>query len=149
MQLRLLLACVLLALVAAPLAAADRVYHSEHMDLMRVGTDPLHKGFVQNIHPNGPNVYAHEIYVLNGALPTAAYTVHLLVHLFSPTCAGAPTQFAVTPLTTNRSGNGQADLFIRPPIPAPIRDATHGVRWEVRRNGVLQYATACTPVMLD
>ena len=48
MRLRLLLVCVLLALVSAPLAEADRVYHSEHMDLMRVvGTDPLHKGFVR------------------------------------------------------------------------------------------------------
>jgi hypothetical protein len=57
------------ALALAPAAGADRVYHSEHMTLTPVDTAPLRSGFVQNVHANGPNVYAHEIYVLSGALP--------------------------------------------------------------------------------
>ena len=149
MRLLILIAAASAALAASGTASADAVYHSEHLELRPAGASPLRSGFVQNIHPNGPNVYAHEIYVLIGAQPNATYTVHLLVHLFSPMCGNVPTQFAVTQLTTNRSGNGRADLFIRPPLPPAIRNATHGVRWEVRRNGTLQYATACTAVTLD
>ena len=63
-----LLVAVAAALVSAQSAAADAVYHSEHMRLSPVGGAPLKSGFVQNIHPNGPNVYARERYVLNGAL---------------------------------------------------------------------------------
>ena len=70
-----------------PVASADRVYHSEHTALAPVGGAPLHNGFVQNIHPNGPNVFAHEIYVLNGAAPAVTYAVHLIVHPFSPDCS--------------------------------------------------------------
>ncbi len=55
----------------APLAAADAVYHSEHLDLAPVGSAPLRSGFVQNIKAEGPNVYAHEVFVLNGAVPNA------------------------------------------------------------------------------
>ena len=32
---------------------------------------------------------------------------------------------------------------------AAVRDATHGVRWEVWRAGMLAYRTACTSVTLD
>ena len=145
MRLRSLFAAVLVALVVVPAGAADRVYHSQHLALMRAGTDPLRKGFVENIHPNGPNVYAHEIYVLIGAQPNATYTVHLLVHLFSPMCGNVPTQFAVTQLTTNRSGKrargsvhqaaapaGDSQRDARRPVgskaqrDAPVRDGLHG-----------------------
>lgn len=45
----------------APLAAADAVYHSEHLDLVPVGNAPLRSGFVQNIKAEGPTIYAHEV----------------------------------------------------------------------------------------
>ena len=59
----------------APFAAADRVYHSEHLRFEPVGGAPLRSGFVENIKAKGPRVYAHEIFVLNGARPLATYTV--------------------------------------------------------------------------
>ena len=63
-----------IGLVTAP-ARADRVYHTEHLDLIPVGGAPLRSGFVQNIKAEGPVVYAHEIFVLKDARPRASYTV--------------------------------------------------------------------------
>jgi hypothetical protein len=148
-------ACVFVAAIGALLlpayASADRVYQSEHLPLVSVGGAPLHHGFVQNIHPNGPQVYAHEIYSLKGALPDTTYQVFLLVHLGDPDCDGSTaTNFGSTALTTNAVGNGTADRFI-PTVPLGIRNQTHGVRWEVRRNDddTLVCRTDCTNVTLD
>lgn len=136
--------------MGAQAATADAVYHSEHMTLEPVGNAPLRSGFVENIHPNGPKVYARERYVVNGARRNERYDVRLLVHLFDTTCSNTPVTFATTPLTTNRSGNGSAQLVIRPEdVPAAVRNATHGVRWEIVRDGNLAYRTACTSVTLD
>ena len=146
--------CAFVAAVGALLlpayASADRVYHSEHLQLASVGGAPLDHGFVENTHPNGPQVYAHEIYSLKGALPNTTYQVFLLVHLGDPGCdASTATDFGSTALTTNGGGNGTADRFI-PTVPAGIRNQTHGVRWEVRTSGgTLVYRTACTNVTLD
>jgi len=74
----LLLVVVLLALLFVPVtASADGVYHSEHIALTPVGTQPLRTGFVENIHANGPVVFAMERYVLNGASPETNYQVAL------------------------------------------------------------------------
>jgi hypothetical protein len=144
----LLLAVAALLLPAT--AAGDRVYHSEHLPLVAVGGAPLHSGFVENVHPNGPQVYAHEIYSLKGALPNTTYQVFLLAHLGDPGCdASIAADFGFTELTTNAAGNGTADRFI-PSVPDAIRNQTHGVRWEVRTtSGTLVYQTACTDVTLD
>lgn len=145
-------AAVSAALLLPAYAAADRVYHSEHLPLVSVGGAPLHQGFVENIHPNGPQVFAHEIYSLKGALPNTTYQVFLLVHLGDPGCdASTATNFGFTDLTTSAGGNGTADRFIpTEDVPLGIRDQTHGVRWEVRTpGGTLVYRTACTNVMLD
>ena len=138
------------ALLLPASASADRVYHSEHLPLVAVSGAQLRDGFVQNVHPNGPQVYAHEIYSLKGALPGTTYQVFLLVHLGDPGCdASTATDFGFTELTTNAGGNGTADRFI-PTVPEGIRDQTHGVRWEVRTtSGTLAYQTACTNVTLD
>lgn len=138
------------ALLLPAYASADRVYHSEHLPLIAVGGAPLHHGFVENIHPNGPQVYAHEIYSLKGALPNTTYQVFLLVHLGDPGCdASTAANFGFTELSTNARGNGTADRFI-PTVPLEIRNQTHGVRWEVRlSDGTLVYRTACTNVSLD
>src|SRR5829696_1316047 len=143
-----LMAGLLVALVLAPGAAADRVYHSQHIALEPVGSAPLKKGFVQNIHANGPKVYAHEIYKLNGAVPNASFEVHLLAYVGDPTCSVTPADFGFTSLETNRVGNGRADRFIRPSDVAGLA-GTHGVRWEVTSNGVVVYETDCTVVTLD
>lgn len=144
----LLATAVALALV--PGAAADRVYHSQHVALEPVGTAPLRSGFVENIHASGPTVYAQEVYVLNHALAATTFEVHLLAYPFDPTCSGAPVDFGFAPLTTNGAGNGTARRVFRPgDVPAALRDATHGIRWEVRSAGATLYATECSPVTLD
>jgi hypothetical protein len=138
------------ALLLPASASADRVYHSEHLPLTAVGGAPLHHGFVENIHPNGPQVYAHEIYSLKGALPNTTYQVFLLVHLGDQGCdSTTATNFGFTELSTNARGNGTTDRFI-PSVPEAIRNQTHGVRWEVRTtSGTLVYQTVCTNVTLD
>jgi hypothetical protein len=55
------------------MAAADAVYHTQHMALEPVGNAPLRSGFVQNIKANGATIYAHEVYVLIGAAPRTAW----------------------------------------------------------------------------
>ena len=69
------LAAALLSLLAAP-ALADRVYHSQHIVLMSDTGATV--GFVENIHANGPTIYAQERYVLLGAEP-GTYTVTLTI----------------------------------------------------------------------
>jgi hypothetical protein len=144
------LVTTVVVLALAPVAVADEVYHSEHMRLEPVGGAPLGKGFIENIHADGPTIYAQEVYVLNHASPNTAYEVHLLAYPFDPECAGAPTEFGFTTLITNKTGNGRAKRLIRPAdVPVELRDATHGIRWEVRSGGATLYATDCTAVTLD
>jgi hypothetical protein len=148
---RLALAATLIAvtLPAAP-AAADRVYHTEHLRLAPVGGAPLRSGFVQNIKAEGPTVYAHEIFVLNGAAPRTTYTVDRNFFFEDPGCTGSAADIPdVATLATNRSGNGRTDVFVRP---ADVQGfaGEHGVSWTVRNTaGAVVYRTACTAVTLD
>ena len=146
--------------VAASLAAiglattpahADRVYHSEHLDLTRVGGAPLRSGFVQNIKAEGPVVYAHEIFVLNGTGRRTTYTVTRNFFPFDSDCSGDNGVFAsnVATLRTNGSGNARGDVFVRPEEVAGF-EGVHGVKWTVHNaGGALAYQTACTAVTLD
>ena len=144
------LATTAVAFTLVPGAAADDVYHSEHMALEPVGSAPLRTGFVENIHANGPAIYAQEIYVLNGAAPSTDYEVHLVAYAFDAQCEGTPADFGFTPLTTNRAGNGRAKRVFRPnDVPAELRDATHGIRWVISTAGTTVYETRCTAVTLD
>src|SRR3954449_9357356 len=103
------MAAFVVAVLASP-AAADRVYHSEHLGLAPVGGAPLRSGFVENTKAQGPQIYAHEIFVLNGAVPNRAYTVTRDLFAFDPTCAGDLVFHSqVATLTTNPSGNAQGD----------------------------------------
>jgi hypothetical protein len=132
-------------------AQADRVYHSEHLELAPVGGAPLRSGFVQNIKAEGPVVYAHEIFVLNGAGPRATYKVTRNLFPFDSDCSGENGVFAshVASLRTNRSGNARDDVFVRPGDVAGF-EGVHGVQWTVHdAGGALTYRTACTAVTLD
>jgi hypothetical protein len=138
---------VLMLGLLTPLAAADAVYHSQHIALHAVGTSPLHSGFVENIHANGPDVYAHEIYVLTGAAPATTYAVTL--HLFSDT--GCTDEIATIPTATfqtNRSGNGVGQAKFTPDQAGSLRDHTFGIEWTVT-GGTNEYQTACSTVTLD
>src|SRR4051812_30264200 len=99
------IACLAAALTFAPSAFGDAVYHSEHLALTPVGDAPLRSGFVENIHANGPQVFAHEVYALNGASPRTTYDVTLLLYPLDPSCSGSPIAVPEITLRTNAAGN--------------------------------------------
>jgi hypothetical protein len=138
------------AAVSGPAARADQVYHSQHIALQPVGdTKPLRSGFVENIHTNGPTIYAHEIYVLNGA-PPATYQVTLNIFVGDPACAGsAGVVIPTAPITTNAAGNGRADAAFTPSDADGLRHATHGVIWTVSDSSGVKYTTGCQAITLD
>lgn len=150
---RLLIAATAALLAVASLstvALADRAYHSSHIPLEPVGGAPLRSGFVENIHPNGPNVYAVEVYVLNGAEAGTEYQVFLNVFPFDPSCSGAPAASINTAtIVTNPAGNGRGTIHLIPADAAGLRGATHGAMWTVETGGAVAYATACEVVVLD
>jgi hypothetical protein len=149
----LVLATAAVAVAAlAPLAAADAVYHSEHLDLVPVGNAPLRSGFVQNIKAEGPTIYAHEVFVLNGAVPSATYTVRRNFFFQNPACGDdADFQSPVAQLTTNAAGNATGDLIVIPAAIPAFLVGKHGVLWTVTdpSGAVVYYQTACTAVTLD
>jgi hypothetical protein len=126
-------------------AAADRVYHTERLELSGVGGAPG-GGAVVNVHPNGPNVYAHEIYTLIHAVP-GEYQVSLNLFLTSLDCTGPTAALPTATLTTNATGNGRADVKFTPQDAAAIRNMTFSISWSV--TGPATYVTACTVVTLD
>ena len=134
----------------APLAAADAVYHTEHLSLTPVGGAPLRSGFVQNIKAEGPQVYAHERFVLNGAMPGTTYTVKRNF-FFAPGCGGVADDISsVGTISTNAAGNGTADVVVLPEQIPGFLVGDHGVRWTVTdASRSLRYQTDCTTVTLD
>jgi hypothetical protein len=126
-------------------AAADRVYHTEHLELNGVGGAPG-GGMVVNIHPNGPIVYAHEIYTLRKAVP-GTYQVVLNLFPTSLNCTGSSIAIPTATITTNASGNGQADVKFTPADAAALRGMTLSIKWTVA--GPATYVTTCTVVTLD
>lgn len=147
----LTLGLVAVAALGGPAARADRVYHSQHIALHAVDDQPLRSGFVENIHANGPTIFAHEIYVLNGAQPGTAYQVTLNIFALNPTCQGTATAVLPTALiTTNAAGNGRGDAVFRPSdVPTVLRNATHGIIWTLSDSSGVAYSTGCQVVTLD
>jgi hypothetical protein len=142
---------VALAVAAAAVAAfagaasADSVYHTERLALHGLSGAPG-GGMVVNIHPNGPVVYAHEIYALSGAVPG---TYQVALHLFpaSQSCTGPSLVLPTAQLVTNLRGNGEADAKFAPSDVGPLRGTTISIFWTV--SGAATYATDCTVVTLD
>jgi hypothetical protein len=145
---RSILAAAVLAVVLAPVALADGVYHSSHIALIPVGSAPLRSGFVENIHPNGPNVFAHEEYVLNGAMPNTSYTV--TIHAFAGSgCTNALFDLDTATLTTNPAGNGTAEKVFTPADVGGLANSTTYFYWTVSTGGSVAYMTACQTIRLD
>ena len=95
-------------------AGADAAYHASHLPLHATDSAPLRSGFVENIHANGPTVYAHENYIVNGADTNASYQVVLSIWATNTACAGTPTlEIPTAVLTTNGAGNGSAHVVFR------------------------------------
>ena len=138
------------AAAVAPVAVADAVYHSEHLDFVPVADAPLRSGFVQNIKAQGPRVYAHEIFVLNGAAPNTTYTVTRKFFFRDPNCAGLANSDLVAELNTNAAGNAREGIAIGPSQIPPFLRGVHGVTWTLTdSDGAVVYETTCTAVTLD
>lgn len=145
----LLAAAVLVCLSVAP-AGADSTYHTGHIDLAPVASAPLSSGFVQNIHANGPNVYAHEIYQLNGAEPSSSYQVVLSIWTGNTSCSGEPAlQLPTAMVSTNVSGNGLADIVFTPADADGLRGLTVSAMWTLWNGSTATYATDCEILSLD
>ena len=147
----MILGLVTVTALPGPAAQADQVYHSAHIALHPVGAEPLRSGFVENIHANGPVIFAHEIYVLNGAQPATTYQVTLNVYVGDPSCAGSAGAVVPTAaITTNAAGNGRGDAVFRPADAAALRHGTHGIIWTVSDPaGEVEYSSGCQVVTLD
>jgi hypothetical protein len=138
----------IVAVLAATLAAAasaDSVYHTERLELRGLN-GAAGGGMVVNVHPNGPIVYAHEIYVLRGAV-AGTYQVELNIFSTSLNCSGGSAVIPTATIETNASGNGRADVKFTPADAAGIRGLTVSINWTV--TGPATYVTDCTVVTLD
>jgi hypothetical protein len=140
--------CAIVILCAGP-AVADRVYHSSHYELTAVGATPLRSGFVENIHANGPNVYAHEQYVVNGAAPNTTYQVVLMIFPGDTTCSSTPMSIPAATIHTNTAGNGVAYHVFTPADADGLRGMTVGGIWTLSAGSSPDYQTGCETVVLD
>jgi hypothetical protein len=140
-----LVAVTLAAAALAGTASADAVYHSERLDLKGVAGAPG-GGMVVNVHTNGPQVYAHEIYTLRQAVP-GTYQMILNVFPTSLGCTGMALAVPTATLETNARGNGRADLKFTPEDVTGFRGMTFSLSWTV--TGPATYVTSCTVVVLD
>jgi hypothetical protein len=142
--------CTVLCMAAAATAifagtaAADRVYHTERLELTGLGGAPG-GGMVVNIHSNGPQVYAHEVYALKHAVP-GTYQVVLSVFA-TKDCTGTSVQIPTAMIETNAKGNGRAGVKFTPADVAVFRGTTVSIFWTV--TGPATYVTDCTVVTLD
>jgi hypothetical protein len=144
-----LLATLVVFACALP-AGADAAYHASHVPLHATGDAPLRRGFVENIHANGPTVYAHENYVVNGAVPNTSYQVVLSIWATDTACAGTPTvEIPTAVLTTNAAGNGSASVVFRPEDAGDLRGSTVSGMWTLTTAGSIDYATDCEVITLD
>jgi hypothetical protein len=140
---------ILAVCVLAGPVSADSLYHTERLALQPVAGSSG-GGMVVNIHPNGPNVFAHELYSLKGAQPEQSYQVHLLIYAENLTCAGTPIDLSTAVVETNTSGNGTAAFVLRPTdVPGFLRESQFSINWIAEQSGTTRYATDCTIVRLD
>jgi hypothetical protein len=147
--LMIVLAAGVATVAAAVAARADGTYHAHQYALAPVGGAPLRAGFVENIHANGPNVYAHELYVLNGARPDTTYQVVLRIFPGDPSCSSSPLVLPTATLSTNAAGNGIASHVFTPADADGLRGLTVGGMWMVLNGATVDYASGCETVQLD
>lgn len=138
--------------VLSPVAAtADATYHSTHILLSPTPGTSSGSGFVENIHPNGPQVYAHEQYHLQQALPRTDYTVTL--HIYGPdtSCGAAvPVNVEAAVLSTNAVGNASGYHVFTPADAAALpKGVPLGVIWTMSAAVGSSYASGCETIVLD
>jgi hypothetical protein len=137
------LSVLLTLLVGTSGASADRVYHTERLELAPVeGSDEAGSGMVVNIHPNGPVVGALERYRLRNAAPHTEYVVWIVI--------GGQDFIPTATLHTDRHGNGHARARFSAEELAPFSGAViPGLKWVLRSDGADAYETPETTVSLD
>jgi hypothetical protein len=135
----------------ATLAAAAS-FPAQHFSLMPVGGEPLQEGFVEVIHPEGPQVYARHVYQLNGARSNQSYEVVISIWTSNLECSDDPELvLPVAVVVTNASGNGHADVVHDPELVAALglRGLTIGGNVTLFHEGSPAYTTGCQVIQLD
>lgn len=142
-------ACWALIGLSAQAAFGDATYHSEHVTLHPAAGAPLRSGFVENVHPNGPQYFAHERYQLNGAIPHASFQATL--HIYGTSgCTGGFFPFPTVVLHTNGAGNGEADEDLPlSAVPPSNHNVTLWITWNLGDPDAPTYVTNCTRVSND
>lgn len=132
-------------------AAADATYHSAHIVLLPTDGTAGGSGFVENIHPNGPNVFAHEQYQLQHAAPGTTYQVTLHIRLSGPSCsAAADLNLPTAMLTTNAAGNANGSAVFTPADAATLpKNVPLGIVWTMSAGPGQAYTSGCETVVLD
>jgi hypothetical protein len=144
------LALAAIAVMAGAVSArADGLYHSQHIALSPLGDAPLRSGFVENIHADGPNVFAHEQYVVNGARPNATFQVVLMAFPGDTTCSTSPITIPTAMLVTNAAGNGNAYHVFTLADAEGLHGLTLGGTWLLKNGNTTEYATPCSTIHLD
>lgn len=151
---RRILAVLTAGVVAASFAtlAAAAPLPAQHFSLDPVGGEPLREGFVEVIHPDGPEIYARHVYQLNGARSDRSYDVVISIWTSSLSCSGPATfVLPVAVLATNAAGNGHADVVFDPAQLAALglRGLTIGGNVTLFREGSAAYTTGCEVIQLD
>lgn len=147
----LVAALVVAGAVLAPAGAvADGTYSSPPIILEPVdGTSGGH-GQVENVHANGPVVYAHEQYQLRGARPGTSYLVTLRIYVGDPSCATTPAVLTAATLTTNGAGNAAGKRVFTPDEAAGLpKNVPHGIVWTMSAGAGATYRSGCEAVVLD
>lgn len=141
-----------LVTAAAATAAAAAPAPAQHFPLVPLGGEPLKEGFVEVIHPNGPQVYARHVYMLNGARSDQSYHVVISIWTSNLACSGS-SQYALPAavVNTNASGNGQGGASFDPELLAALglRGLTVGGNVSLFREGAPAYTTGCRAIQLD
>jgi hypothetical protein len=132
--------------------AANTSFPAQHFALEPLDGEPLTNGFVEVVHPNGPQVYARHEYQVNGGAPNEMYDVVISIWVSNLTCTGAPPiVIPAAVLVTNAFGNGHASVVHTPDDLAllGIRGLTIGGAVTLLRQGTPAYTTGCRVIQLD
>lgn len=127
-------------------------FPAQHFSLMPVGSEPLQEGFVEVIHPEGPQLYARHVYELNGARIHESYNVVISIWTSSLACSDDPDLvLPVAIVVTNASGNGRADALHDPELLAALglRGLTIGGTVTLLHEASPAYTTGCKVIQLD